>query len=192
MVSNIILTLQDSNHIQGEVSVDKHSQQSYDGVQWDNAHPHGGYGKSLTAITKFRPSDTDLSLILENYGQQQSLSTKQRFDGIMGLMTESIASFRLPDTPRFQMVLKPPGCRWCDGVPWTHSSNPCSASQYFLEVETKFRPPDGCQYQCYKVECKRCRVHWSLHICSQHVTSGQISLMAETKFKPPGIVQQLE
>ena len=46
---------------------------------------------------------------------------------------------------------KPPGTaqegdkwHWCDGVPWTfthHSkSNPC---QHYLEVETKFRPPDA-------------------------------------------------
>ena len=103
------------------------------------SHPEGGnHGNSrqkldlLESETKFKPPDR--------------CSSEIAVIGCSSLLVQRPKSVSLVDKTKF----KPPGIvqegdkwHWCDGVPWTlthHSNrNPC---QLYLEVETKYRPPD--------------------------------------------------
>ena len=87
---------------------------------------------------------------------------------------------------------------WCDGVPWIPTNNPYGLCYKYLLSETKFQPPDVCMdYRLETADPQECRPDWWLTTCSPSVlmTNEQylqitckVSLVAETKHKPPGTI----
>ena len=70
-------------------------------------------------------------------GRRQSLQGQQ----LVSLVDET--KFKPPDT-----IQEEDKWHWCDGVPWSltqdsHSNQDGSPCHEYLEVETKFRPPDA-------------------------------------------------
>ena len=92
----------------------------------------------LTTETKYKPPDRCSSdIVITAVGRRQSLQSQQ----LVSLVDET--KFKPPGT-----IQEEDKWHWCDGVPWTlthhsHSNQDGSPCQQYLEVETKFRPPDA-------------------------------------------------
>ena len=92
----------------------------------------------LTTETKYKPPDRYSSdIVITAVGRRQSLQGQQP----VSLVDET--KYKPPGT-----VQEDDKWHWCDGVPWSlthdsHSNQGGSPCNQYLEVETKFRPPDA-------------------------------------------------
>ena len=125
-----------------------------DGVPWTCIHnPQEMCQECLLWETKFKPPDMCLSIANRQETEEEcrlSWLSVPKISSEIPVCLPNIGEFSLMDETRF----KPPGSvleetkwHWCDGVPWMCSGNPHdsqngSPCHKYLEVETKYRPPD--------------------------------------------------